>query len=241
MEVRTASPLSDEDMLFVSPSPVAQQFDNDVEMRRPPQPRYDTAVVAYAQHYRFIFINQFLYIGETMIGPKFHIGIWYRPNLDGRGQLFPEPCTGVAPISKLKLTDIDLYDDALGAMFGAERLKNMRAEALHGYITDVWCYAAAFPGVRTKFEMASDPPLPLGTVERLEFKYPSWALPRIIGEDVKLPDYARERGVDGESSTFYVVDVVPWQVHLLGLTEPLKEKPHHSLANDASSRADSRS
>jgi hypothetical protein len=92
-----------------------------------------------------------------MIGPKFRIFIWYRPNLDGRGQLFPEPCVSVAPISKLKLTDIDHYDDALEAMFGAERLKNMRAEALNGYIKDVWCYAAAFPGVRTKFEMASRP------------------------------------------------------------------------------------
>ncbi|KAG9995395.1 hypothetical protein KCU78_g17960, partial [Aureobasidium melanogenum] len=210
-------------------------------MIRPPQPRYDTAVVAYAQHYCFVFINQFLFIGETMIGPKFHIGIWYRPNLDGRGQLFPEPCASVAPISKLKLTDIDLYDYALEAMFGAERLKSMRAEALNGYIKDVWCYAAAFPGVRAKFERASDPPLPPGTVEPLEFKYPSWALSRIIGEDMKLPDYARERGVDGESSTFYVGDVVPWQVHKLGLTEPLKEKPNHSLANDASTRAASRS
>ncbi|KAG9758364.1 hypothetical protein KCU73_g3930, partial [Aureobasidium melanogenum] len=213
----------------------------EAKNQSPITPRYDTAVVAYAQHYRFIFINQFLYIGETMIGPKFHIGIWYRPNLDGRGQLFPEPCASVAPISKLKLTDIDHYDYALEAMFGMERLRNMRAEALNGYIKDVWCYAAAFLGVRTKFVMASDPPLPPGTVEPLIFKYPSWALSRIIGEDMKLPDYAREMGVDGESSTFYVGDVVPWQVHKLGLTEPLKEKPNHYLANDASTRAASRS
>ncbi|KAH0370286.1 hypothetical protein KCU65_g2728, partial [Aureobasidium melanogenum] len=149
-------------------------------MRRPPQPRYDTAVVAYAQHYRFISIEDFLYIGDIMTGSGFPIHIWYRPDWYGKGQLYPEPSTGVRPISMLRLTDIDLYDDALAAMFGAERLKNMRAEALNGYIKDIWHYAAAFPGVRARFTTNSDPPVPLGNLGPQDFKCPSWALSRII-------------------------------------------------------------
>lgn len=43
-----------------------------------------------------------------------------------RVNFFLEPNTGVKPISMLSITDIDLYDDVLAAMSGAERLNKMR-------------------------------------------------------------------------------------------------------------------
>ncbi|KAH0016995.1 hypothetical protein KCU78_g7670, partial [Aureobasidium melanogenum] len=180
---------------------------------------FDTALVAYAQHYLWHLVDGFLWVGQ-----KVFAGIWcdmfYRPVWDGKrwvGRLFRTPQLG-HPSIQVKINSLDYYAKSLELLFGAS--KEMDAATMYSYLKDVWSYSLTFPGVRAIPQY--DPPAT--TSEVGPDKFPSWALEKVVNKNFKLPDWA-SRYTDPASFTLYLEDVTPEKRELLPAEVSLVSNP----------------